>query len=175
MDDPYKEEPPYNYPRMSILNPLIRNTVPNRPRFPPEGFEDPPVSQLQPTWYRDVPPKSTRAAIEAQGLSWDKVLQDFEERREAMMNADERDIAFENGRIVWKKPSEETVRKRIEDTHQLRQWGFGWRSYVLWTVWKVMGSPEGVYETDKGKLDGKLVLRGLKEGKKTEGSPKNES
>ena len=155
-----------------VANPC--HTVPNRPRFPPAGFEDPPTSQLQPTWYRDNPPKSVRAAIEAQGLSWDKALKDLEERRDAMLNAYEWDVSFENGKIVWNKPSEETLKKQIEVVEQLRHWGIGWRKYVVWTLWKIMGSPEGVFETDQGTVDGKLVLRQLKQDKKGDGSQKEE-
>jgi hypothetical protein len=145
---------------MSI--PLTLTIVPNRPRVPPPGFDDPPPSQLQPTWYRQDLPPSVRAAIEAQGLNWDEVLKDLEVRRHAMVEGDEWDVSFENGRIVWNTPSEETMRKRLENEAKLRDWGSGWRKVVLWLVWKTMGSPEGVFEIEGGKVDGKLVLRELK-------------
>jgi hypothetical protein len=140
--------------------------VPNRPRIPPKGFEDPPESALQPTWYRHVPTPSVRAAIEAQGLSWDDVLQDLEARRNAMVEGDEWDVFFDSGKVVWKKPSEETMIKRLESQADLRQWGEGWRKGVVWFIWKILGSPEGVFEVEGGKVDGKLVLRDLAKGKR---------
>jgi hypothetical protein len=85
-----------------------------------------------------------------------------------MVDGDEWDVSFENGKIVWNKPSEATMRKRIESAVELRQWGEGWRKYVTWGIWKLLGSPEGVFEIEGGKLDGKLVLREWKEAKKIE-------
>ena len=143
--------------------------VPVGPRRPPKGFEDPPESGLEPIWYRHPPPPSVRAAIEAQGLSWNDVLVDLERRRDAMVEGDEWDVSFENGNIVWNKPSEATMRKRLESQASLRDWGEGWRKWIVWSIWKILGSPEGVFEVEGGKVDGKLVLRDLareKSGKK---------
>jgi hypothetical protein len=79
-----------------------------------------------------------------------------------MVEGDEWDVSFENGKIVWNKPSEETVRKRIESEAQLREWGSGWRKPIVWGIWKMLGSPEGVFESENGKVDGKLVLKQLR-------------
>jgi hypothetical protein len=140
--------------------------VPNRPRFRLEGFEDPPASEIQPTWYRHVPPASVREAIEAQGLSWNEALKDLEARRDAMVKGEEWDVSYENGKITWKKPSEATIKERYKSEIELRQWGVGWRKGVVWVVWKMLGSPEGVFEYEGGKIDGKLVLRELNKEKK---------
>jgi hypothetical protein len=43
----------------------------------------------------------------------------------------------------------------------------GWRKGVVWVIWKILGSPEGVFETEGGKIDGKLVLREIAEEKRT--------
>jgi hypothetical protein len=139
--------------------------VPNRPRFKLQGFDDPSASETQPTWYRHVPPDHVRKAFEAQGLSWDEVNKDLEARRNAMVEGDEWDVSFENGKVVWKKPSEETLKERYENQVNLREWGVGWRKGVVWAIWKILGSPEGVFETEGGKVDGKLVLRDLEKEK----------
>ena len=135
--------------------------MPDRPRRPPPGFEDPPPSQLQPIWYRHHPPESVRAAIEAQGLKWETVLEELRRRRDAMVEGEEWDVSFENGQIMWNKPSQEMLKKRFANEAYLREWGSGWRKGVIWAIWKVLGSPEGVFETEDGKVDGKLVLRQL--------------
>jgi hypothetical protein len=112
-----------------------------------------------------------KAAVEAAGISWEDALKDFEARRDAMVEGEELDVSLENGKVVWNKPSEATMRKRIESAVELRQWGEGWRKYITWGIWKLMGSPEGVFEVEGGKVDGKLVLRELKAeraGKKVE-------
>jgi hypothetical protein len=140
--------------------------VPNRPRFPPRGFEDPPASEVEPTWYRHVPPPSVREAIEAQGISWDEAVKELAARRDAMVEGEEWDISYENGKLTWKKPSEATIKERYESQIDLREWGLGWRKVVVWTIWKMLGSPEGVFEYEGGKLDGKLVLRELAKEKK---------
>lgn len=151
-------------PISSHSHPLI--LVPSGPRNPPEGFEDPPPGQLEPTWYRHEPPAKIRKAFEAQGYKWEDVLKELERRRDAMVEGNEWDVTLENGQIVWKKPSAETVSQQVRAVHDFRQWGSGWRSYVLWGIWRLMGSPEGVYETEDGKVDGKLVLRDLQKKRK---------
>ena len=78
-----------------------------------------------------------------------------------MVEGDEWDISFDNGKIVWNKPSEETMKKRLQSAFELRQWGNGWRKWLVWSVWKIVGSPEGVFEVDGGEVNGKLVLRDL--------------
>jgi len=78
-----------------------------------------------------------------------------------MVEGDEWDIDFVDGKIVWNKPSEEEMKMRMQSQVDLRQWGEGWRKGVLWMVWKVLGSPEGVFEYEGGKKDGRLVLRDL--------------
>ena len=85
-----------------------------------------------------------------------------------MVEGDEWDVSFENGKIVWNKPSEATMRKRLEKTAELRDWGTGWRKYVVWMMWKMLGSPEGVFEVQDGKVDGKLVLKELANGGSSE-------
>jgi hypothetical protein len=123
------------------------------------------------SWYRHPPPDYVRAAIEKQGLSWDAVLKDLEQRRDAMVEGDEWDIKFNEGKIVWNKPDEEKMMSRFQSQVDFRQWGEGWRKGVLWMVWKVLGSPEGVFENEGGKKDGKLVLRDLS---KTPVTPKSQ-
>ena len=78
-----------------------------------------------------------------------------------MVEGNEWDVEFRGGKIVWKKPSEEVLTARLQSQVDLRQWGEGWRKGVLWMVWKILGSPEGVFEYEGGKKDGKLVLRDL--------------
>src|SRR5947207_9682561 len=153
---------------------ILTLIVPNRPRFRLRGFEDPPASEVQPTWYRHVPPPSVREAIEAQGLSWDEVLKDLQARRDAMVVGDEWDVSYEHGKITWKKPSEETLKQRYESQIDLREWGVGWRKGVVWVVWKLLGSPEGVFEYEGGKIDGKLVLRELAKEKRGGSEEKEE-
>jgi hypothetical protein len=85
-----------------------------------------------------------------------------------MVEGNEWDVSYENGKIVWKKPSEEELKKRLESGAELREWGSGWRKGVVWSIWKMMGSPEGVFETEGGKVDGKLVLRDFKTGQSKE-------
>lgn len=99
-------------------------------------------------------------------MSWDAALKELEARRDAMVEGDECDVYFGNGKIVWKKPSEEMMIKRFESQADLRQWGEGWRKGVVWLIWKIMGSPEGVFEVEGGKMDGKLVLRDLTKGQR---------
>jgi len=82
-----------------------------------------------------------------------------------MVEGEEWDVSIDNGKIVWNKPSETTMKKRIESELDLRSWGTGWRKAVVWLVWKVVGSPEGVFETEDGTVDGKLVLRDLRKEK----------
>jgi hypothetical protein len=135
--------------------------VPSRKREPPSGFDDPAPSNLEPIWFRTVPEPHIRQAIEAAGLNWDDVLKDLQSRRDAMVNGNEWDVYFENGKIVWHKPKQEVLAKRLEGRRQTRDWGLGWRKYVVWGVWKMVGSPEGVFETEEGTVDGKLVLRKL--------------
>ena len=79
-------------------------------------------------------------------------------------------MSYEHGKITWKKPSEETLKRRYESQIDLREWGVGWRKGVVWVVWKMLGSPEGVFEYEGGKVDGKLVLREL--GKEKSGGSK---
>ena len=152
----------------------LTRLVPNRPRFPPKGFEDPPESELQPTWYRHAPPASVRAAIEKSGVPWDTALTDLEARRDAMVLGNEYDVSIEGGKITWNKPSEETLKKRIEAEQDVRDWGSGWRKGVVYSIWKVLGSPEGVFEYEGGEKDGRLVLRDLKKESREGGKFKQE-
>ena len=146
--------------------------VPNRPRFPPKGFEDPPPSKPEPTWYRHTPPPYVLSALQSAGIPLEQALQDLEARRDAMVEGEEWDIYIdENGKLVWKKPSEEVLKKRFESQVDLRDWGSGWRKGVVWGIWKILGSPEGVFETERGKVDGRLVLREL--GKERDKGEKN--
>jgi len=109
--------------------------------------------------------------MEKRGVSWDEALKDLEKRRDAMVEGDEWDVDFSGGKIVWNKPSEEQLTSRLQSQVDLRQWGEGWRKGILWMVWKILGSPEGVFEYEGGKKDGKLVLRDLK---KSPMAPKSE-
>jgi hypothetical protein len=86
-----------------------------------------------------------------------------------MVEGAEWDVSFDNGRIVWNKPSEETMITRVEKKDEFRQWGSGWRKYILWGIWKVAGSPEGVFETEDGKI---LTLRDLRKEKESKGEEK---
>lgn len=83
-----------------------------------------------------------------------------------MVEGEEWDVSFENGKITWKKPSEEVIKERYESQIDLREWGLGWRKGVVWVIWKILGSPEGVFDYEGGKLDGKLVLKELEKEKK---------
>jgi hypothetical protein len=89
-----------------------------------------------------------------------------------MVEGEECDVYFDDGKIVWKKPTEETMIKRFRSQADLRQWGEGWRMGVVWVIWKILGSPEGVFEVEGGKVDGKLVLRDLAKESKDENSEK---
>ena len=94
-----------------------------------------------------------------------------------MVEGDEWDVDLVDGKIVWNKPSEEKMKMRMQSQVDLRQWGEGWRKGVLWMVWKVLGSPEGVFEYEGGKKDGKLWLRDLSKSTmvpKTQKSEKTE-
>jgi len=173
LDNSRPDFPPINYPSTQL--PFLSNIVPNRPRSPPEGFEDPPADKLEPVWYRTHPPKPIRAALESQGVNWEDALKDLEARRDAMIEGDEWDVSIDNGKIVWNKPSEATLKKRVESELDLRTWGTGWRKGVVWAIWKILGSPEGVFETEDGSVDGKLVLRDLqKERSGRGGTPEGE-
>jgi len=83
-----------------------------------------------------------------------------------MVLGEEYDVSFEGGKIVWNKPSEATLRKRIEAEQEVMDWGVGWRKGVVWGIWKVLGSPEGVFEVEGGRVDGRLVLRDLRREKR---------
>jgi len=107
-----------------------------------------------------------RSALEKAGISWDEALADLESRRDAMVLGEEYDVSFEGGKIVWNKPSEATLRKRIEAEQEVMDWGVGWRKGVVWGIWKVLGSPEGVFEVEGGRVDGRLVLRDLRREKR---------
>ena len=107
-----------------------------------------------------------RSALEKAGISWDEALADLESRRDAMVLGEEYDVSFEGGKIVWNKPSEATLRKRIEAEQEVMDWGAGWRKGVVWAIWKVLGSPEGVFEVEGGRVDGRLVLRDLRREKR---------
>jgi hypothetical protein len=86
-----------------------------------------------------------------------------------MVRGNEWDVSMEGGKIIWNKPSEETLKKRIEAEQELRDWGTGWRRGVVYLIWKVLGSPEGVFEYEGGEKDGRLILRDLrKESKEAE-------
>jgi len=88
-----------------------------------------------------------------------------------MVEGDEWDVELQDGKIVWKKPDEEKMMSRLQSQVDFRQWGEGWRKGILWMVWKVLGSPEGVFEYEGGKKDGKLVLRDLS---KSPAAPKSQ-
>lgn len=92
-----------------------------------------------------------------------------------MVEGEEWDVSFDNGKIVWNKPSEATMKKRIETELDLRSWGTGWRKGVVWAVWKMLGSPEGVFEVEEGEVDGKLVLRDLQREKRERGQQSSEA
>lgn len=191
-DNTRPDFPPLNYPSTSpqtspilTIHPIIsfkhdikrdssNDLVPNRPRFPPKGFEDPSPSELEPTWYRHVPPAPVRAALEKAGINWEDALRDLEARRDAMVLGNEWDVSLENGKVVWNKPSEATLKKRIETEQEFMDWGVGWRKGVVYLIWKVLGSPEGVFEYEGGKVDGKLVLRDLRKEKREGGKFKEE-
>jgi hypothetical protein len=111
------------------------------------------------------PPDYVRKAAEKAGLKWDKVTQDLEARRDAMVDGQEWEVDFEGKRIVWNKPTMAELKESFEEHEEFKQWGQGWRKWAVWSVWKVIGSPEGVFETVDGKVDGKLALRDLKEAK----------
>jgi hypothetical protein len=81
-----------------------------------------------------------------------------------MVKGNEWDVWYPNGKIVWVKPSAENFVERETEEAKYRQWGYGWRKWVVWAVWRGLGSPEGVFEVEGGKVDGKLVLRELGKG-----------
>jgi hypothetical protein len=91
-----------------------------------------------------------------------------------MVLGNEWDVSYENGKIVWNKPSEATLRKRIEAEQDLMDWGAGWRKGIVYLIWKVMGSPEGVFEYEGGQIDGRLVLKDLRREKREGGKFKEE-
>jgi hypothetical protein len=98
-------------------------------------------------------------------LKWDEVLKDLEGRRDAMVDGEEWDVRFQDGKIVWQKPSMEKLKQSLQQHEEFRKWGAGWRKWIVWSLWRIMGSPEGVFETEDGKIDGRLVLRQLREEK----------
>ena len=152
------------FPLKSSPLPLIV-LVSDGPRKKLRGFDDPPFSKLEPTWYLHPPPSYVRQAAEEQGLKWDQVVNDLEARRNAFVDGQEWDVDFSSGKIVWNKPTMEQLKESYKQHEELKQWGEGWRRWVVWAVWKVIGSPEGVFETVDGKVDGRLVLRQVKEAK----------
>jgi len=81
------------------------------------------------------------------------------------VDGEEWDVDFSGGKIVWNKPTIEQLKESYKQHEELRQWGEGWRKWIVWAAWKVMGSPEGVFETVEGKVDGRLVLRQVAEAK----------
>lgn len=91
-----------------------------------------------------------------------------------MVLGNEYDVSLEGGRITWNKPSEETLKKRIEAEQDVRDWGSGWRKGVVYLIWKVLGSPEGVFEYEGGEKDGRLVLKDLKKESREGGKFKEE-